>query len=303
VTIMTDLAPAAAAPATVPTTVQPEPVPAASPDASRREELASFLRSRRERIRPEEAGLPPGGRRRTPGLRREEVAQLAGVGVTWYTWLEQGRDINVSAQVVDAIARTLRLDRFEWAHLSLLAGTSTAPAPDKCAAMSAPMLAMLRQLSPLPAIVLNDRYDVLAHNDAYNRAIIDLDALPREDRNVAWLVFTQGSICDVMQDPDTVRARLVAALRANSANHFGDRSWQTFIARLQAASPEFAELWERHDVAPMSKQTKYVDHPEVGLLCFQTDSLYTQSQGGVRLVIYAPGDDDTRERLERLIAG
>jgi transcriptional regulator with XRE-family HTH domain len=274
----------------------------ASPDASRRQELAGFLRSRRERIRPEEVGLPPGGRRRTPGLRREEVAQLAGVGITWYTWLEQGRDINVSAQVVDAIARTLRLDRHEWAHLATLAGTSTAPAPDQCAALTAPIVAALRQLSPLPALVLNDRYDVLAHNAAYNRAITDLDDLPAEDRNIAWLVFTQGTICDVMQDPATVRARLVAALRANSANHFGDRSWQAFIDRLRAVSPEFAELWERHDVAPMGKQTKYLDHPEVGLLRLESDSLYTQSQGGVRLVVYAPGDEETRAKLVRLMS-
>src|SRR5690348_8325141 len=149
--------------------------------ASRRQELADFLRSRRERIAPEQVGLPPGGRRRTPGLRREEVAQLAGVGVTWYTWLEQGRDIRVSEQVLDAVGRTLLLDQHEVRHLHTLGGTSRPNLALECAAVSPRSLAILAQLSPFPAAVQNTRFDVLAYNRTYARMVADLDALALED--------------------------------------------------------------------------------------------------------------------------
>src|SRR5690349_24307024 len=132
-------------------------------DAVRRRELASFLRSRRERISPEQVGLPAGGRRRTPGLRREEVAQLAGVGVTWYTWLEQGRDINASEQVLQAIARTLRLDPHEHTHLFRLAG---APEPERekdCLVITPSLALMLEKLEPYPVTIRNARYDLLAY--------------------------------------------------------------------------------------------------------------------------------------------
>src|SRR5215471_6096472 len=124
----------------------------------RRAELAAFLRSRRERITPEQAGLPPGSRRRTPGLRREEVAQLSGVGVTWYTWLEQGRDITVSDQVLAAIARSLMLEAYERSHLFALAGSAATQSITRdCQTVSPAMHAMLAQLDPFPAVVQNAR--------------------------------------------------------------------------------------------------------------------------------------------------
>src|SRR5437667_11826319 len=127
-------------------------------DEVRRRALAAFLRSRRERITPDEVGLPAGGRRRTPGLRREEVAQLAGVGVTWYTWLEQGRDINVSEQVLDAIAGTLRLAVFERQHLYQLA-EATPRHPPPVREIPEALHQMLCSLDPLPASIINGRYD------------------------------------------------------------------------------------------------------------------------------------------------
>ena len=137
------------------------------PDSIRREELGDFLRSRRERILPEQVGLPAGGRRRTPGLRREEVAQLAGVGVTWYTWLEQGRDINVSDQVLEAVARTLMFDNHERAHVMTLAGLGEFETARECQGLPPTMQLLLDQLDPYPATVLNARHDVLAFNRAY----------------------------------------------------------------------------------------------------------------------------------------
>src|SRR5262245_17838156 len=135
--------------------------PTTAPSDPRREELAAFLRSRRERITPEQVGLPRGRRRRTPGLRREEVAQLAAVGVTWYTWLEQARDIQVSAQVLDAIARALQLDRSERAHLFALAGSADPSPGSDCSGVTPALRMMLDRLEPYPACVQNSRYDVL----------------------------------------------------------------------------------------------------------------------------------------------
>src|ERR687887_459725 len=161
-----------------------------TPDALRRRELGEFLRSRRERISPQQVGVAYNGRRRTPGLRREEVAQLSGVGVTWYTWLEQGRDIHVSEQVLTAIARTLMLDRDERTHLFALAGATDQTIVNECHAVSAQMHATLAKLDPYPACIQTGKYDVLAYNRAYNNLIVNFDELPVEDRNCMWLLFT-----------------------------------------------------------------------------------------------------------------
>lgn len=268
--------------------------------ATRRGELSAFLRSRRERVRPEDVGLPPGGRRRTPGLRREEVAQLSGVGVTWYTWLEQGRDINVSAQVIDAIARTLRLDRHEWSHLSTLSGIARGPEPDQCAAVPDAVHRILSRVSPFPACVLNDRMDLLAYNRPYGEVIIDLDAIPVAERNLLWLAFTCPAWRASLVDCDRVTARLVASFRSAMASHLGESPWEDLVRRLIAASPAFAALWERHDVAPPGQRVKLVDSSRVGTLRLESANLWLSRVGGVRLVVYTPMDDETAERIERL---
>ena len=269
------------------------------PDARRRE-LASFLRSRRERVQPQDVGLPPGIRRRTPGLRREEVAQLSGVGVTWYTWLEQGRDINVSTQVVDAIARTLKLDRYEWAHLSTLAGIATGPQPQQCAALPAAVRRVMHQVAPYPAAVLNDRFDLLAYNPEYRELIVDLDALPAIEHNLLWLAFTNPDWRAAMIDAEQSRCRLVGTFRSNMAKHLGEPGWQDLLTRLCAASPEFAERWERHEVAPMGQRLKVIDSPTLGLLRLESTSLWVNQRGTVRLLVYTPLDDESAAKLPGL---
>ncbi|MFC0626584.1 helix-turn-helix transcriptional regulator [Kribbella deserti] len=267
---------------------------------TRHEELGAFLRSRRERIQPEEVGLAPGGRRRTPGLRREEVALLAGVGVTWYTWLEQGRDINVSAQVVEAIARTLRLDRLERNHLFTLAGIPLGPFKGDCTALPASVHRLLRQVSPYPAFVVNARYDVLAYNEAYAKAIVNLDEVPVEERNIVWLAFNETEWKCRFIDADDIVLRLVAGYRAALADHLGDPAWQDFTARLLAASPRFANLWQRYDVAGPSAQLKLIGNSEVGLLRLEPANLWLSQAGKVRATVYTPADDETERRLHQL---
>jgi hypothetical protein len=265
-----------------------------------RHELAHFLRSRRERITPEQVGLPPGRRRRTPGLRREEVATLAAVGVTWYTWLEQARDIQVSGQVADAIARALMLDANERSHLFVLAGVPDPNPRANCPGMSPQVAEMLEKLEPLPAAVLNSRTDVIAHNRTYARLVGDFDLLPYEDRNIMWLIFTDPAWREALPDwPETSRL-IVAKYRAAMAEHLSEPAWKTLVKRLQEASSEFAALWDRHEVLQPENRIKRYLNPEVGLLTFDFTHLWLGPRQGPRLATYTPADAVTRDRLDRL---
>ena len=269
----------------------------------RRRELSAFLRSRRERIQPEEVGFAPGGRRRTPGLRREEVAQLAGVGVTWYTWLEQGRDINVSAQVIEAIARTLRLDRLERNHLYTLAGMSLGPSKGDCAGLPGSVQKLLDQVSPYPALVINARYDILAFNDAYNKVILDLEPIPLEERNMLWLNFVSQEWRCSFVDSESIRLHLVAGYRAALADHLGDPIWHDFTERLLAGSPVFAELWDRYDVAAPSTKVKVMESADHGLLRIEPVNTWLSPLGQIRATIYTPADPESEAKLHALVNG
>jgi transcriptional regulator with XRE-family HTH domain len=267
----------------------------------RRRELAVFLRSRRERIRPDEVGFAPGGRRRTPGLRREEVAQLAGVGVTWYTWLEQGRDINVSAQVLEAISRTLRLDRLERNHLYTLAGITLGPARTECSALPASVHRMLKQVSPYPAVVMNTRFDLLAFNDAYCKIVLDVASIPVEERNMLWLTFVSPEWHCSFLDAGSMRFHMVAAYRAALADHLGEPEWQDLTERLLVNSPEFARLWERYDVAAPSTNIKLLDNEQVGLLRVEPANFWLSPLGQFRAIVYTAADEATEEKFRLLV--
>ncbi|GHB56610.1 DNA-binding protein [Streptomyces cirratus] len=275
------------------TTVAPE-------SDMRRHELAEFLRSRRERITPEQVGLVRGRRRRTPGLRREEVAQLAAVGVTWYTWLEQAREIQVSPQVLDALARALLLDRSERAHLFALAG-GVDPAPlTPCPSVTPALRAMLDQLDPIPAAVQNSRYDILAYNRTYGRLLCDLDRVAPEDRNCMWLAFTDPDWRDAVVELPESNRLMAAKFRASMAEHLAEPAWKALLARLETASPEFREVWARHEVVGQGGKSKYIRNRHVGLLHLEHTNLWLGPAAGPRLVTYVPLDEETRGRLERL---
>jgi transcriptional regulator with XRE-family HTH domain len=269
-------------------------------DEIRRNELGAFLRSRRERMTPECAGLISSRRRRTPGLRREEVAQLAGVGVTWYTWLEQGRDIRASAQVLDAIARTLGFDEQERSHLFTLAGAADTNAATRCARLSPAVELMLERLEPYPALAVNARFDILAYNRIWASAFPLFDLLPQDERNALWLVFTHPQWRRTVLDWDEAAARMVAQFRAAMAEHVAEPAWKNLVARLHRASPEFAEMWARHDVRGLENAVKRLRHPLVGLLRLEYTYLWLDPGLGTRIVAYTPADARTAHRLEAL---
>jgi transcriptional regulator with XRE-family HTH domain len=272
--------------------------------SARRTELAAFLRARRERISPEDVGLPAGTRRRTAGLRREELAQLAGVGVTWYTWLEQGRQINASVQVLDAIARTLRLDPIERAHLFRLAdvpGAAVAADPGECPLP--PEVQLILDSMPLPASVLTERFDLLAWNEIYASLFPRLTQAPPGERNTLLSNLTGPACCSPMPDPNRHCETQIAHLRAAYGRHVGDPAWTSFIRRLEAVSPSFAAVWAEHDVAQPTSYTKSFRHPGVGPITATSTSFAVSAVPGARMVIYTPDDEQSRVAIGRLARG
>jgi transcriptional regulator with XRE-family HTH domain len=277
----------------------------ASRAIERRTELAAFLRTRRERIRPEDVGLPPGSRRRTAGLRREEVAQLAGVGVTWYTWLEQGRPINASSQVLDAIARTLKLDAVERAHLFRLADVPGTDQLGTCVECSLPddVQDVLDALASVPASVVNERFDLLAWNDMYSRIYPRVTSAPVGERNTLVATLTQPDCCNPVGSAEIVCDTMIGQLRAAYGRHVGDPAWTHFIRGLEAASPAFARAWAAHDVAQPRTWVKAFRHPGVGVVRVTTSSFAVSAVPGARMVVYTPSDAESRIALDRLAAG
>jgi len=250
-------------------------------------------------LRPEDVGLPPGPRRRTPGLRREEVALLAGVGVSWYTWLEQGRPINASWQVLDAVARTLRLDGAGRWHLYRLAEAMPVRSWAKSTVVPDAVSDVIRSLDPLPAVLINSRFDIIQTNDAHEEMFWDWHSLPCVHKNLLWCAITEPRAREMFLNYDEEIRYLVARLRAAYAQHIGDPEWDEDIRRLAGLSQEFAELWARHEVAAPAPRTLRFQLPSTGPMTFTRTELDVSSVADLRVAVYSPHDDDTRERLRR----
>jgi hypothetical protein len=217
--------------------------------------------------------------------------------VTWYTWLEQARDINVSELVLDAISRTLLLDEHERYHLFTLAGSPLIDAGPDCTPVSAQVRQLMAKLHPYPACVTNGRYDLLAYNRAYAVLVGDLDALRYDQRNTLWLAFNSPTMKASLPEWDAAVRRMVAQYRGAMADHVGEPAWKCMLKRLLEASPEFAELWDRHDIAAPENLTKFFRHPQLGSLRFSYTNLWLAQRMGVRLVTYTPDDAETDARL------
>jgi transcriptional regulator with XRE-family HTH domain len=271
-------------------------------DERRREELADFLRKRRAHLQPEDVGLPSGGRRRTPGLRREEVAHLAGVGATWYTWLEQGREVRASLDVLEAISRALRLTPAERTYLVLL-GRGEVPPPCKSDERVPPTVKrLIENLGANPAYVIGRRWDYLAWNPAACAILGNLDDVPRGARNHIWMHFMDPARREMF--PDWTRSsRLIAAkFRADHARHIGDASFEELVATLRKSSPEFCKLWGKHEVAQSGSGRKTIHHPVVGTLLFEHAVFHPQETPEQRMILYSPlPEEDTPAKLARLL--
>ncbi|MGW0393258.1 helix-turn-helix domain-containing protein [Streptomyces sp. NPDC003042] len=241
-------------------------------------ELGEFLRSRRGRLRPEDVGLPDYGRhRRVPGLRREELAQLAGVSVAYYTRLEQGHGHNVSADVLDAIARALRLDGTEMAHLTHLASPRTRKRrqPRRPQQVRPELRTLLEAMDGVPAYLVGRRQDVIGWNRLAAAVFGDFGALPPAERNLVRLVFLDAATADLYADWECRACEVVSNLRMYAGQHPDDEQLSALVGELSVKNEEFRRLWAAHTVADKTHGVKRLRHPLVGelLLSFETLTL------------------------------
>jgi transcriptional regulator with XRE-family HTH domain len=266
-----------------------------------RDQLADFLRRRREAIRPAEVGLADGPRRRTTGLRREEVAMLAGMSVDYVVRLEQGRSSQPSTQLLGALARALRLSDDERAHLFHLAGHRPPPADGVARLARAGLLRMLDLLGDTPALVLSDLGEVLAQNRASVLLTGDLTGFSGDRRYVVYRWFTDPAARAIHPPEEHERQarQFVADLRAAAGRRAGDPAVAGLVDRLQAASADFGRLWAEHEVAVRRADRKTMLHPRVGRLVMDCETLVTPDQGQ-QLLVLTPADAEARERLELL---
>ncbi|MCC9307590.1 helix-turn-helix transcriptional regulator [Kitasatospora sp. RB6PN24] len=273
-------------------------------DAGRRT-LGAFLRSRRERLSPAAVGLGETARRRTPGLRREEVAALSGVSLSWLAWLEQGRDINVSRQVLGSLARTLRLSPDEQRHLYRLAGELPPRTEDtaSCPALDENLLTMVNALDPNPACVLDQHWDILAWNRAEQGLYSACAALPPARRNMLWLVFGWPPARTLMLDWEEQAPRILAQFRVAADEHPDDPRFAEILAELRAAAPDFPHWWDRHDVVGYQVVLKGYQHPRAGRLLLRQSKLLAAEDSRIHLVARFPADEVTAARLPLLLDG
>lgn len=255
-----------------------------------RAELGTFLRATRERLVRADFGLPTAGRGRTVGLRREEVSYLSGVSVTWYTWLEQGRDINPSRQVLDAISRTLRLGMAQHRYVLALAGFApmAAPSAHDVTEVPAHVQRLLDAIGDNPAYALTSDWGIAGWNAAYQSLYPNVAALPPNERNLLWVVFTDPFVRELLADWDVTSQRFLAEFRAEVGSRLGDPALLDLVSRLTDTSSEFRTGWERHDIRGFESRERVFHHPELGTVTYEHHQLRPSDQPELQLVVYTP---------------
>jgi transcriptional regulator with XRE-family HTH domain len=270
-----------------------------------RTELAAFLRNRRARLRPSDVGLPTGERRRTPGLRRQEVAQLAGISVEYYVRLEQGRGPRPSRSVLTALARALMLTGDEREYLFRLVGENPPVTVGPSTELLPAIRYLLDSLRETPAYVVNARYDVLAWNTMATHFIGDLSAYPLAERNMIRWTFQRSPTEHIWTDEGALRftRSTVADLRAAYARYPNDPGLTALVTELLGLSPAFAEMWDERDVAVRRGMVKRVDHPLAGPLEFECQVLRVSDSDQTVIVYCAAPGSATEAAFRRMAAG
>jgi transcriptional regulator with XRE-family HTH domain len=274
-------------------------------NSGRRKELGLFLRARRDQAVRADYGLPPIARKRERGLRREEVAFLSGVSVTWYTWLEQGRDISPSRQVLEAISRALHLSDTGLDYVLSLGGYASA-GPSSAAAATAPahIQRLLDALDPNPSFALFPDWGVAGWNNAYAALYPNIATVSAPDRNLLWLVFTDPYVRDLLPDWDVTSKRFLAEFRAETGQRLGDADVKNLVERLKETSPEFRAGWDRYDILGFESRDRLFHHPAVGILQLEHHQLSPSDRPDLHLVVYTPSPgSDAAAQMQSLIAG
>ena len=273
----------------------------------RRREIADFLKTRRMRRQPEELGLPRGRRRRTPGLRREEVATAAGVSLEWYTWLEQAREVRPSVEVLTRIAEALRLEPHETRHLLTLGGyavpASGADLP-RAVSVSLRLQRLIDQMDFGPAWVFGERWDILAWNHAASVIHGDLGGLQGIERNALYQLFLGDRMRSMLESWDVHGRQCVAKLRAQYASRVDDPWFNELVTLLRTRSEQFEAWWNQNDIETSQEGVKHYEHPVVGRLVFDYSVLEVldERMAALRLVAYVPAPGTgTREKMAALL--
>lgn len=258
---------------------------------ARRKELGEFLQVLRQRSAPEAFGFPAGSRRRTSGLRREEVAQLAGISPTWYTWLEQGREVNVSADVLSRLAGALQLTRSERAYLFEMAGRRDSEESSPLDDAAPPALAALLDDIAAPAYIMGRYWDLLAWNKPAAALFTGwLDQKQTGTPNLLRFVFLAPAARSLLADWDVRARRITAEFRADCRTRLEDPALQKLVDELSQGSTEFAQFWKQHDVLERQGGQRDFRHPKRGLLSYQQVTLYPVEQEQLKLVMLKPMD-------------
>lgn len=264
-----------------------------------RRELANFLRARRERLSPTTVGLPLRQRRRVEGLRREEVAELAGISASWYTWLEQGREIRVSAETLERLAEALQLHHDEREQLFVLSQLS----PPRLSQSDKPTPAGIRELldrfDPLPGLALCTRWDVVAWNQGAVRLFGNFAAIPDGQRNFLWLLFTHPPFRALFAESDRMIRCVTSHFRASFNQRLSDRGWTDLVEALERRSAEFRSIWREYGVLRPPDWRKLIDHPELGRLQFDPITLEHPPDHQIRVMFYQPADAVTAAKFTR----
>ncbi|MGO4307407.1 helix-turn-helix transcriptional regulator [Cupriavidus sp. RAF12] len=264
------------------------PEPPIIADARREAELGAFLRSHRERLTPADVGLPPGRRRRTPGLRREEVAQLAGLSATWVTWLEQGRSVMMSARALTSLAQALKLSRAERAYLFALAGRPE-PRQDADPAVPPALLASVHAIAG-PAYLLDRQWTALAWNAAAAELFVGWLDERSQDRNLLRAMFLSPALQALVEDWPHRAARLVAEFRVHSLRHAEEPPTRALVEALLAESPAFQAAWRSQDVEERQGGRRGFHHPTHGLIYFEQLALVPPAAPGLMLGMLLPAE-------------
>lgn len=260
--------------------------------ARTRTDLSEFLRSCRERLKPADAGMPEGGRRRTPGLRREEVAALAGVGVTWYTWLEQGRDIGVSATFLDKLARVLKLDASERRYLYLLTLQRPPAEPGKTWCVVPQVIhRLMGDLTSRPAYVINLRWDVLAWNTAADR-VFHFSRHAPERRNLLWMIFVDRPTQALFDPWNDQALRMLSHFRRDFVKAMQEPDICALIQELETVSPDFRLWWQQQDIRGAENESRCLHLEGLGPVAFEYTKLTIDGDHHLRLVYYAAMEDE-----------
>ncbi len=267
---------------------------------TRRLQLSEFLKNCRGRLQPSMVGLPAGRRRRTPGLRREDVAALAGLSATWYTWLEQGRDVRASDRILESLCRTLRLTNEERDYLFSLA--QSRPAPLVQARVEEVTPAVMRTLEALhvPALVITPRWDVVHWNKMVTKTFRDYAALPPESRNLVRILLTSPEYQHDPVEYEGMARRVLAKLRVDYSQSAGDPAFEALIEELGRICPLFPDMWKSPEIMARSEGVHLLRHPQLGGITFEHTSYVVEGAPALRVVIFAPHDPESAAKVERL---